>query len=446
MRISVVGLGKLGSAMAAVMAGKGFTVVGVDINRAYVDAINAGEAPVEEPGLAHLIAQNRERLSATEDYRDAITATDATFIIVPTPSEPDGRFSLRGVLASAASIGNALRNKSGYHLVVLSSTVMPGSTGGAVREQLEQASGKACGTDFGLCYSPEFIALGSVIHDMSHPDMILIGQSDERAGELLESIHRQVVENQPSVMRMSFVNAELTKLAVNTFVTTKISYANMLAEICDRLPGGDVDVVTGALGMDSRIGRKYLKGALGYGGPCFPRDNLAFARLAEEIGLDATLARATHDVNCRQARRLGDLIISLLPESGSAGILGLAYKPLTNVVEESQGLALARYLADAGIPVVVFDPAAMDNAQRVLNGSARFAASLEECAAEADVLAITTPWDEFRALRPEHLKQSGSRPAVIDCWRILPRESFEPVADYVTLGFGRESGRLVAIV
>lgn len=431
--------------MAAVMADKGFNVVGVDVNRAYVDAINHGQAPVEEPGLANLIAANRDRLSATQDYHAAIAATDATFIIVPTPSESDGRFSMCAVLACAAAIGEALRNKSSYHLVVLSSTVMPGSTAGPLRQELEESSGKKCGEDFGLCYSPEFIALGSVIRDMLNPDMILIGQFDNRAGELLEGIHRRVVDNQPAIMRMNCVNAELTKLSVNTFVTTKISYANMLAEICDKLPGADVDAVTDALGLDSRIGRKYLKGALGYGGPCFPRDNLAFARLADDLGLDATLAKATHAVNCRQARRLGQLMISLLPKNGAAGILGLSYKPLTNVVEESQGLALAQYLLEQGVQVIAFDPAAMENAQSRLNGQVHFAESMESCAARADVLVITTPWNEFRGLRPNHLKCSAVRPALIDCWRILPREDFETIADYVTLGLGRESDRMVAV-
>jgi UDPglucose 6-dehydrogenase len=439
MRISVIGLGKLGAVMAAVLADKGFQVAGVDTSQDAVDAVNEGRPPVEEPGLAEMIARNRERLSATTDFQEAVRATEATFIIVPTPSEADGRFSLRNVLTSAEAIGGALRQKTGYHLVVLSSTVMPGSTGGPVLERLERFSGRRCGPDFGLCYSPEFIALGSVIRDMLNPDIVLIGESDERAGAMVEQIHRRVIDNEPHIRRMNFVNAEITKLSVNTFVTTKISYANMLAEICDRLAGADVDVVTGALGLDSRIGRKYLTGALGYGGPCFPRDNRAFARLAEDLGVDATLARATDAVNCRQAARLGGLMLALLPQGGTAGILGLSYKPDTNVVDESQGLLLAEYLLAQGVAVMVYDPAAMSNARQKLDRRARFAASMEECAAEADVIAITTAWDEFRRLKPEHLNHRAGRPAVIDCWRILRREIFEPVVDYVTLGQKRSA-------
>src|SRR4029079_1144357 len=282
--LSILGLGKLGAPMAAVMVHKGHTVVGVDLNPSYVAAIQEGRPPVNEPGLAAMIEGHRGRLSATRDTPAAVLATDATFIMVPTPSEPDGGFSMKYVLSAAEQIGAALRSKPDCHLVVLSSTVMPGCTGGELLPALEAHSGKKCGRDFGLCYNPEFIALGSVIRDMLNPDMILIGESDPRSGELLEELYKGVCDSNPRIQRMNYVNAELTNLSVNTFVTTKISYANMLAQVCERLPGADADVVTSAIGCDSRIGSKYLKGALGYGGPCFPRDNVAFSALARETG------------------------------------------------------------------------------------------------------------------------------------------------------------------
>ncbi|HYM07202.1 MAG TPA: nucleotide sugar dehydrogenase [Terriglobales bacterium] len=441
MRLSIIGLGKLGAPMAAVMASKGNIVIGVDVSPAAVNAINHGTAPVNEPGLDELVARNRERLSATIDYQEAVAGTDVTFIIVPTPSDSDGAFSLRHVLESGERVGQALRRKSGYHVVALSSTVMPGSTEGKLLPLLEKASAKQCGRDFGLCYNPEFVALGSVIHDMLHPDMILIGECDERAGDVLANLYRGVCESRPAIARMNFVNAELTKLSVNTFVTTKISYANMLAQVCETLPGADVDVVTQAIGSDSRIGRKYLKGALGYGGPCFPRDNVAFAALARRQGVMATLAEATDTLNRCQAPRLADMILARLPENGVVGIAGLSYKPETNVVEESQGMALAQHLLSKGATLVVYDPAALDNARPHLVGKVTFAGSLDQCVAQADVLAITTAWEEFKNISPGSLKFSNGRPALIDCWRILPRERFETVADYVTLGVGAGPAR-----
>jgi UDPglucose 6-dehydrogenase len=436
MRLSIIGLGKLGAPMAAVMAHKGHTVVGVDVNPGLVTAIQQGHPPVKEPGLAEMIQANRDRLTATGDYDAAIQATDVTFIIVPTPSDPDGTFSLRYVLSAAEKIGHALRKKKEWHLVVLSSTVMPGSTGGKLLPALEAASGKTCGPDFGLCYNPEFIALGSVIRDMLNPDMILIGESDARSGDILQALYEGVCESNPRIQRMNYVNAELTKLSVNTYVTTKISYANMLAQVCETLPGADVDVVTSAIGCDSRIGKKYLKGALGYGGPCFPRDNIAFSALARANGVPALLAEATDAMNRRQVPRLADLILSRLPEGGTVGILGLSYKPDTEVVEESQGLALAKDLLASGVRVAVYDPAAIPSAQPQLLGNVVFARSLSECVALADVVVIMTAWPEFKRLSPTDLKETGRRLTILDCWRILSRETFAEVADYINIGSG----------
>jgi UDPglucose 6-dehydrogenase len=437
MKLSIIGLGKLGAPMAAVMAHKGHMVVGVDVNADYVAAIQQGHAPLRETGLEEMIQANRERLTATTNYEEAVLATDATFIIVPTPSDPDGTFSLRNVMIAAEKIGAALRKKQGWHLVVLSSTVMPGSTGGKLLPALEAHSGKKCGAGFGLCYNPEFIALGSVIRDMLNPDMILIGESDERSGEILERLYTGVCDSNPHIRRMNHVNAELTKISVNTFVTTKISYANMLAQVCETLPGADVDVVTSAIGCDSRIGQKYLKGALGYGGPCFPRDNLAFSALARANGVPPILAEATHQLNQSQAPRLAKWILARLPEGGTVGVMGLSYKPNTEVIEESQGLALAKHLLSVGVPVVVYDPAAMENAQPQLAGKVTFATSAADCARQADVLAITTPWAEFREISPKDFKRHGT---VLDCWRLLDKEAVGAVVEYVALGFGMEKG------
>jgi UDPglucose 6-dehydrogenase len=432
--------------MAAVMAHKGHTVVGVDLNPATVAAVNEGRAPVNEPGLQDMIHLNHERLSATLDYEEAILSTEVTFIIVPTPSDPDGRFTMRYVLAAAEKIGAALRKKKDWHLVVLSSTVMPGSTGGVMLPALERYSGKRCGPDFGLCYNPEFIALGTVIRDVLNPDMILIGESDARSGDILEEFYGGVCESGPRIRRMNYVNAELTKLSVNTFVTTKISYANMLAQVCETIPGADVDVVTTAIGCDTRIGQKYLKGALGYGGPCFPRDNIAFSAVARANGVPALLAEATDQLNKRQVPRLTELILSHLPEGGTAAIMGLSYKPNTEVIEESQGLALAKFVAEQGVRLVVYDPEAMPNAKAILPAGVVYASSVAECACQADVLAITTPWAEFRSLEPAHLKRSVPPPVVLDCWRLLSRKAFQDSATYLTLGWGETIHQPLAAV
>ena len=436
MNISVIGLGKLGSCLASVLAHKGNMVIGVDLNVQTVRLVNMGKAPVFEPGLDVLIRRSQARLFATASYKEAIAKTDITFIVVPTPSEEHGGFTLRHVLAAAESIGKVLRHKDGFHLVVLISTVMPGATEGEVLPALEVYSGKRCGRDFGLCYNPEFIALGSVIRDLLNPEFILIGESDTASGDMLASIYHKLCDKPPLTARMNFVNAELTKLAVNTFLTTKISYANMLAQVCELLPGADVDIVTSALGLDSRIGAKYLKGAIGYGGPCFPRDNLALIHLARQLGIRAILAEATDQLNRQQITRLAKVLLHKLPKGGRVGILGLSYKPNTDIIEESQGLGLARHLLGCGVPVVLYDPAAMDNARHALGEDAVFARSIAECTRQVDVVVVTTPWDEFRNMSPGDLNYSNGRPTLVDCWSALDRVKFEQVADYITLGTG----------
>jgi len=439
MKISVVGLGKLGAPLAAVFASKGFDVVGTDLNLGFVDAINAGLAPVDEPGLQALIDAHRARLRATASIDEAVAATDVSFVIVPTPSDASGRFSNEFMLRAVRAIGAALRRKRSYHVVVITSTVMPGSTGGVIREALEQHSGRTLGPDLGLCYNPEFIALGTVVRDMLNPDMLLIGESDEKAGDVLEHIYLKSCDNEPVVRRMNFVNAELAKISVNTFVTTKISYANMLADICDRLPGADVDVVTRAIGCDTRIGGKYLRGAIGYGGPCFPRDNVAFAALARSIGARAELAEATDSLNEYQIERVVGAVQARY-QDGAIGVLGLSYKPDTPVVERSQGVALVDRLAAENYHVIAYDPKALPAAHAAVRRPFAAAESAEACVAASSLVVVMTPWPEFKTIPLDAFARSGSRLCVIDCWRILSKESIADVADVVYLGQGAARG------
>jgi UDPglucose 6-dehydrogenase len=436
-RLSVVGLGKLGAPMAAVFAAKGFSVLGVDLNRAYVDAVNAGRSPVEETQLQAYMHASQGRLRATTSFDDAIAGSDISFIIVPTPSGSDHFFRNDFVIDAVRRIGDALRRKTGDHLVVVTSTVMPGSTGGVIREALEHSSGRVVGRDVGLCYSPEFIALGTVIRDLLNPDMVLIGECDPVYGERLERVYRASTDSQPSVQRMNFVNAEICKIAVNTFVTTKISYANMLADLCDHLEGADVDAITRALGSDSRIGTKYLKGGVAYGGPCFPRDNKAFAALARSLDVPCHIAEATDRINDHQVQRLFGAVTAVAPAGGRVAVLGLSYKLNTSVIEQSQGMALSRLLIDEGYQVILADPLAASVAQSSLGALAEATHDFDQALASADAAVITTPWPELRNVAPELLARPSGPLPVVDPWGLL-KDS--PVVDAARVIFlGRDS-------
>jgi UDPglucose 6-dehydrogenase len=439
--ISVIGLGRLGSPLAACFAARGFRVEGTDLDATKVEAINKGQSPVREPSLPELLQETGGRLSATVDTEAAVRRSEATFIVVNTPSEPGGGFSLQYVVPALEAIGRAIRTKSGFHLVVLTSTVMPGSTDGEVRRILERTSVKTCGADFGLCYSPEFIALGSVIRDFYYPDFLLIGESDPRSGEMLADIYRRTCKNTPAVARMNFINAEITKLAVNTYITTKISYANMIARLCEKLPEADANVVTDALGLDTRIGPRYLKGAVSYGGPCFPRDNRALAALAAKVGASSGLAEATDLFNRAQIKSLAELVKQHHRGNAPIGILGLTYKPDTDVVEEAFGLLLAKELVSANLQVVVYDPSA--DAVRALSEckGVRYATSAEECIRESEVAVLATPWQDFCDVPVQKWMRAGEVRTVIDCWRVLGHLEGIAGLRYVRLGCGGEMAR-----
>jgi UDPglucose 6-dehydrogenase len=437
MKYSIVGLGKLGASMAAAIGSRGHQVIGVDVSRHAVDAVNSGRAPVHETGLAEMIAANRERITATTSHRDAVLGSDLTFVIVPTPSDDQGAFSLQYAAWAFGEIGDALADKRGYHTVVLTSTVLPGATRYGLLPILEQRSGKTCGKDFGLCYSPEFIALGSVIRDFLNPDFTLVGEFDERSGGTLEDSYAAIMLNNPPCRRMSLENAELTKISVNTFVTTKIAFANMIADLCERIPGGDADVVCNALGSDARIGRKYLTGALGYGGPCFPRDNVALSYIARALGSSADLAETTDRMNRRVAATVLQRLHLEVKRGATVAILGLSYKPHSHVIEESQGIALARALADAGARVVGHDPLAGPYAAQELGDHAVILDSVADCLAPADVVVIANADPAYRDLGPNDFQNGRPSITVVDCWRLLAGTlQNTPHLRYVAVGRG----------
>jgi len=427
MKLSVIGMGKLGTPMAAIHAYRGYEVIGLDVNERLISEIRDGRCPIYEPGLEGLMARLNSRLRVTIDYGEAVGGSDVTFIIVPTPSGKDGRFSNDYVLSAVRGIAPALKSKKGYHLVVVTSTVMPGTTEGVVKPEIERLSGKKCGRDFGLCYSPEFIALGNVIDGMLNPDAVLIGESDEKAGSMLEGIYRKVCTNSPPISRMSLWNAEVAKISLNVYITAKMSVAEVFAEVSERIPGGNVDALVDFLGLDSRIGRKYLTAGSGWSGPCFPRDNRAFIEFAKELGLECPIQQSVDSFNRAYSVDIAKRAMSLLqhPFNTTVSILGLTYKPDTNVIEESASLIMARVFCKAGLKVKVFDPAGMEATEKELGDlDVDYAKDVIGCLNGSDLCILATPWSELKVLQPKVFRANMRNPVVLDCWRVWDRVKF----------------------
>ena len=436
--VSVIGLGKLGASMAAGLASRGLNVIGVDVNRHAVEAVNLGRAPVQETGLGEMIAANQSRIRATMSAEEAMLGSDLSFVIVPTPSDERGAFTLQYATFAFKALGEALKKKKGYHVIVLTSTVLPGATRHGLLPILEQASGKKCGPDFGLCYNPEFIALGSVIRDFLNPDFYLLGEFDARSGDMLEEVHHRVSQNNAPVKRMSLENAELAKIAVNSYVTMKISFANMLAEFCEHLPSGDVDVVSDALGVDQRIGRKYLTGGFGFGGPCFPRDNVALNFMGQQLGVDSSLLKTNDDYNRSLSQRYVGKLQAYLAKGANVAVLGLAYKPLSHVIDESPGIYLCKALSEAGYRVIGHDNLAAANAEVALKLNALVTDSLEEALKDADVVLVTTTDKSYLALTADQLLRGRSSVILVDFWRCLKHLATDPRIRYVPIGLCRD--------
>ena len=407
-RISVVGLGKLGLPLAVSLASKGFQVIGVDIDERKVRAINSGISPVSETDLQEMLTRYKDSIVATLDYDYALKNSDATFVFTNTPSNPDGSYSTRQLESACQEIGKVLQDKDVFHVVVIMSTVLPLTCEETLKRILEEHSRKKCGVAFGLCHTPEFVALGSVIHDFLNPDFFLIGESDPKSGQIVENIFRKISNSK--IVRTSIVNAELAKIAINCFLTTKISFANTLGEVCEKLPNANANTVTSILGLDHRISAGFLKAGLGFGGPCFPRDNKAFSFLAKQLGCQSWLAEATDKVNAIQVDRVVEKVKSRLKGKGTVAVLGLSYKPNTEIVEASQSLEMAKKLSGLGYKVKVYDPQAMNEAKPILGDSVDYSNSLQQCVENTDLCIVATPWKEFK-----HLEVSVP---VINCWDI----------------------------
>jgi len=436
-RVSVIGLGKIGTPLAVGFATRGHRVVGFDTDPSVLAQFAAGIVPLNEPGLADAFREAGDLFTTTPDIDAAVIATDISFVIVPSPSDATGQLSSRHAEDACERLGHALRRKDAYHIVVIGTTLMPTTTDRVLRPILERESGRSSVSDFGLCFVPEFCALGNALAGIFAPDMVVIGQSDDRAGATVEGLYAAFCKSGTPILRMSLVNAEIVKLGLNNFVALKIGFANMMARLCEKLPGANVDVVAGAMGLDRRIGGRCLSGATAFGGPCFPRDTRALAALTNGLKVDGAIAEAVGISNRGEISRLVSAVRTALAPGGHAGVLGLAYKPGTDIIDESVGMLVAHELARAGVPVSAFDPLAASRARAALPNSVSISPTLKSCLEESDVILISLPCDEFRRIEPPDLARSGPRPTIIDCWRILAPAAFAEVADVQSGGMGR---------
>jgi len=435
-RLSLIGLGKLGLCLAACFAEKGFETIGVDIEERVVNLVNQGKAPWFEPRLDDFIARHGGKtLRATLHHREAIEQTDITFVLVATPSNPDGTFSNSFVESALRSLSEALReSKKEHHLFVISSTVMPGSVETSFIPIIERYTGRKLNQGFSVCFDPDFVALGKVINDFLRPDLVVIGETMPESGARIEAIHHQTCENIPAISRMSITNAELVKVCLNAYITTKISFVNSLANLCEKIPGADVDAITKAIGADRRISPYYFQGGLAFGGTCFPRDARAYITVADKFGVQADIIHAVESVNQYQNQHLVETVLQELEtcENKTVGVFGLAFTVNTPVIVESPAIKLIAELLKHDIRVVAYDPLAIDNARNIFGSAVEYVESAEACLEQAGLAVLT--------LRNAEIKKAveSFAPAqpltVVDCWRMIDTARLDKQIGYIALG------------
>jgi UDPglucose 6-dehydrogenase len=429
--ISVFGLGKVGLVLAGCLAECGHQVVGVDQDKVAAEEIARGRPRNSEPGISEQVQHCLGRtLRVGGDAEEAILESDLTFVVVPTPSNALGGFSLRYVVRACQEIGEALRKKSEYHVVSIVSTMLPGSSQYVVMPLLASASRRNIGRDLGYCYNPAFIALGEVAKGFVQPDYVLIGESDATAGDRVLAAHQGMLRNRAPIARMNPTEAEITKIASNTHETMRVSFANMLFSLCTEIPNTNVDCITGALAH--RMGKRFFRGAIPYGGPCWPRDNVALAVFMDAVGVPSTMPRTVDLFNCEHGKYILRKILEISRRGETVGLLGLAYKPGTAVIEHAFGVDLAGWLSAEGRSVIAWDPLAVSQAREVLGKNVQYAESGGDCIRQSKVVVIVNADPEFSAL-DWSLVGDG---VVVDCWRCLAAEHIALIRNYRPLGQG----------
>jgi len=436
MNVCVVGTGYVGLVTGACFAEFGVQVVCADKDQAKIDALLRGEMPIYEPGLAELVERNLRagRLSFTTSTADAVRASLVVFIAVSTPPRPDGSTDLTAVEAVSREIGRVL---DGYKVIVTKSTV-PVGTSLRVRNWIaEELDAANLSVRFSVASNPEFLREGAAIGDFQRPDRVVIGTEDEQAVAILKDLYRPLYLNETPVVLTDVPTAELSKYAANALLATKISFINEIANLCERV-GADVQAVARAVGLDRRIGSKFLHAGPGYGGSCFPKDTRSVAHFAREQGEKLDVVEAVIRVNQRQRERMIEKIVDALGgdvQGKAVGVLGLSFKPETDDVRDAPAIDIIQGLLERGASVRAYDPQAMGTAKPLLPDIQLCDDAYDVCEG-ADALVIITEWNQFRMLDLSRVKSLLRTPVIVDLRNVYKPEPVR-AAGFTYVGVGR---------
>jgi UDPglucose 6-dehydrogenase len=419
MRIAMIGSGYVGLVSGACFADFGHQVICVDNDPCKIDALKRGEMPIYEPGLAELVGNNARqgRLSFTTEVAEPVAQADAVFIAVGTPSRRgDGHADLTYVFDAARDVVRAI---DGFTAVITKSTV-PVGTGDEVERVMRQSRADA---DFAVVSNPEFLREGAAIRDFKHPDRIVIGAQDERAKAVMAEIYRPLYLNRSPIMYTERRTAELIKYAANAFLATKITFINEMADLAEKV-GADVQEIARGIGLDNRIGSKFLHAGPGFGGSCFPKDTVALIKTGHDYEAPLRIIETVVAVNDQRKRAMARKVLAAAGgklRDKTVAVLGLTFKPNTDDMRDSPSIPLITALQDMGALVRAYDPEGMEQARDVLTG-VTYTENAYDCARGADVVVIVTEWEQFRALDLDAIKAAMNKPVMVDLRNVYPPE------------------------
>lgn len=428
LRLGVIGLGYVGLSSAVCFARK-MQVIGLDSDERRVKSLNAGSPVIEEKGLGRLLRDGlaNNHLTFANDYDDLV-GLQFFFLTVGTPSLSSGNIDLSQLKSATRALADVIRKTDGYPVVVVKSTVVPGTTREVVRKTLEQSSAKKAGLEFGICSNPEFLQEGSAIRDTLHPHRVVLGSDDARSAAAIRRFYKRFYgKSMPEVVETDLDAAELIKYASNAFLATKIGFINLMARICEKLPASNVGDVAYAMGLDPRIGRLFLEAGPGFGGSCFPKDIKALIAYADQLRVDISLLRSVDQINDTQPSHLLSLAERGLGrfDGKNVAILGLSFKSGTKDIRESRAMKLTEILIRKGARPKIYDPKALEDVRKILGSSVTYCKSALECLSGSDLSVVMNAEPEFKKLKPDDFLRLMKRPAVLDARRIYNHDRFK---------------------
>ena len=436
MKIGIVGLGFVGLTFASVLANKGYHVIGVDTDKLKIKSIESGKSPFYEPELDNILKKAlSKKLFLSENIEEIVKECDFIFLTLGTPMDKNGNINLKIISNVSKKIGELLLKMKKRPIIVIKSTVVPGTTSNKIKNILEKKSNKKAGKEFGLITNPEFLREGKAVHDTLNPHLVVIGSNEKKDSKKLENFYKKFHKEKISIILTNNTTAEIIKYANNSFLATKISFINNISNLCQTLPGTNIDEVAKAIGIDPRIGNQFLNAGPGYGGSCLPKDVQALIACQKDLGVESTLLNAVHQTNVLQIKKIIKLIKKTLVnvKNKRITILGLSFKEESDDIRESRSIKLIEMLLEEQSTIIVHDPKAIKNTKLIFGDKIIYNEEIKDAMNNSDCVVLMTPWEQYSKLQKADFKKMRKK-NIIDTRRIL--NIHETDINYIGLGIG----------